>query len=548
MSTLTAAIDPVARDLFRHASAALVDEMAIALVRTARSTNLKNSMDLSTALCDPDGRLIAQGLTIPLHLGSIPDAMRAFLARFGHEARSGDAYVLNDPYAGGTHLPDMYVAQPVFEGRRLLGHVVTIAHHADIGGKTAGGNGCDATELYQEGLCLPPVLLMSEDKPVEPVWQLIERNVRVPEQVLGDLRAQLAAGHVGKRGLQALAAEHSKLGMQRLIDANLDYAEVQARRTIGDLPDGHYRFEDFLDDDGIDPDPIRIAVTITVHGERMTIDFQGSAPQVRGAINCALPFTKSAAYACVRCLMPPDTPNNEGYFRPITVVAPADSIVSPAPPAAVAARGLTGFRVANTVMGALAQAAPDLMPAAEAGGDTGVSFGGYRSDGSAFVLLEFLFGSWGGRPSSDGVDGAGSVVVNFANNPAEIIEAEMPITIEKYEFVPDSGGDGQYRGGLALERHYRLMAGEATLQLRSDRTIHGPYGLWGGRPGGKSRNTLVRDGRRRKLPGKTTLKIRKGDVFEHRTAGAGGWGDPSAREVAARVKDRREGKVVRRGR
>ena len=229
--------------------------MAVALVRTARSTNLKNSMDLSTALCDPEGRLIAQGLTIPLHLGSVPDAMNAFLERFGGKLREGDAYALNDPYEGGTHLPDIYVAQPVFEGARLLGHVVTIAHHTDIGGKTAGGNGCDATELYQEGLCLPPVRFMSEGRPVESVWRLIERNVRVPEQVLGDLRAQLAAGHVGARGLRALAAEHSRRGMQRLIDTNLDYAETQARLAIRDLPDGSYRFEDFLDDDGIDPRP-----------------------------------------------------------------------------------------------------------------------------------------------------------------------------------------------------------------------------------------------------------------------------------------------------
>ena len=541
-------MDPVARELFGHASAALVDEMAVALVRTARSTNLKNSMDLSTALCDPEGRLIAQGLTIPLHLGSVPDAMNAFLERFGGKLRAGDAYALNDPYEGGTHLPDIYVAQPVFEGARLLGHVVTIAHHTDIGGKTAGGNGCDATELYQEGLCLPPVRFMSEGRPVESVWRLIERNVRVPEQVLGDLRAQLAAGHVGARGLRALAAEHSRRGMQRLIDANLDYAETQARLAIRDLPDGSYRFEDFLDDDGIDPGPIRIAATVTVRGERMSVDFGGSAGQVRGAINCALPFTKSASYACARCLMPPETPNNEGYFRPIEVLAPAGSIVNPSPPAAVAARGLTGFRVANTVMGALAQAAPDRMPAAEAGGDTGVSFGGYRADGSAFVLLEFLFAAWGGRPFADGVDGTGSVVVNFANNPAEMIEAELPVTIEKYELVPDSGGDGQYRGGLALERHYRLLAEEATLQLRSDRRVRGPYGLWGGKPGARSHNALVRGGRRRELPAKTTIQMRKGDVFEHRTAGAGGWGDPAAREGSARERDLREGKVTRRGR
>ena len=214
MSARRRAVDPVQRELFRHAVAALVDEMAVALVRTARSTHLKNSMDLSAALCDPAGRLIAQGLTLPLHLGSIPDAMRAFLARFGDELRPGDVYALNDPYAGGTHLPDIYTAQPVFRNGRVIGHVVTIAHHADIGGKTAGGNGCDATELFQEGLCLPPVRLMAAGQPVEHVWRLLERNVRVPAQVLGDLRAQLAAGHVGERGLLAPAAGLAAPGLR----------------------------------------------------------------------------------------------------------------------------------------------------------------------------------------------------------------------------------------------------------------------------------------------------------------------------------------------
>ncbi len=538
-------VDPIQRELFRHAVAALVDEMAVALVRTARSTNLKNSMDLSAALCDPAGRLIAQGLTLPLHLGSVPDAMRAFLARFGGELREGDVYVLNDPYAGGTHLPDLYVAQPVFLRRRLLGHVVTIAHHTDVGGKTAGGNGCDATELYQEGLCLPPVRLMRGGQPVEHVWRLIERNVRVPGQVLGDLRAQLAAGHVGARGLLALADTHGPRRLADLASAVLDYAEARARLAIRDIPDGVYRFTDYLDDDGIDPGPIPIQVELRVRGERLAVDFAGSSPQVRGAINCAQSFTKSAAYACVRCVLPPDIPNNEGYARPIQVTAPAGTIVNPRPPAAVAARGLTGFRIANAVLGALAQAAPDRVPAAEAGGDTGVSLAGYDANGDPFVLLEFLFASWGGRPFADGVDGASSVVVNFSNNPVEVIEAELPIAIDRYQFVPDSGGDGQYRGGLAIKRHYRLLAERAALQLRSDRRTRGPYGLQGGQPGATSRNTLVRNGRRIELAGKTTTTMRRGDVFEHQTAGAGGWGPPAKRSEDARRKDREAGKVSR---
>ena len=534
MSARRRAVDPVQRELFRHAVAALVDEMAVAMVRTARSTHLKNSMDLSAALCDPAGRLIAQGLTLPLHLGSIPDAMRAFLARFGDELRPGDVYALNDPYSGGTHLPDIYTAQPVFRNGRVIGHVVTIAHHADVGGKTAGGNGCDATELFQEGICLPPVRLMAGGEPVEHVWRLLERNVRVPNQVLGDLRAQLAAGHVGARGLLALADEHGPRRLADLGTAVLDYAADRARLAIHEIPDGVYGFTDYLDDDGIDPEPIPIQVTLHVEGDRITVDFTGSGRQVRGAINCPLPFTKSAAYACVRCVMPTDIPNNEGHFRPIEVTAPEGTIVNPRRPAPVAARGLTGFRIANAVLGALAQAVPERVPAAEAGGDTGVSLAGYDARSEPFVLLEFLFGSWGGRPFADGPDGVSSVVVNFANNPAEVIEAEHPIAIDRYEFVPDSGGDGRYRGGLAIERHYRVLAEQATLNLRSDRRSRGPYGLQGGQPGATSHSALLRDGQRIDLPGKGTTAMRRGDVFEHRTAGGGGWGPPEQRDPAAR--------------
>ena len=475
MSGRRRAVDPVQRELFRHAVAALVDEMAVALVRTARSTHLKNSMDLSAALCDPAGRLIAQGLTLPLHLGSIPDAMRAFLARFGDELQPGDVYALNDPYNGGTHLPDIYTAQPVFRNGRVIGHVVTIAHHADVGGKTAGGNGCDATELFQEGICLPPVRLMAAGEPVEHVWRLLERNVRVPNQVLGDLRAQLAAGHVGARGLLALADEHGPRRLADLGAAVLDYAADRARLAIREIPDGVYGFTDYLDDDGIDPEPIPIQVTLHVAGDRITVDFTGSGRQVRGAINCPLPFTKSAAYACVRCVMPTDIPNNEGHFRPIEVTAPEGTIVNPHRPAPVAARGLTGFRIANAVLGALAQAVPERVPAAEAGGDTGVSLAGYDAQGEPFVLLEFLFGSWGGRPFADGPDGVSSVVVNFANNPAEVIEAEHPIAIDRYEFVPDSGGDGRYRGGLghrtALPRAVRASHPEPAVRPPNPRTL-----------------------------------------------------------------------------
>ena len=276
----------------------------------------------------------------------------------------------------------------------------------------------------------------------------------------------------------------------------------------------------------------------------MIADFTGSAPQVRGGINSPLPFTKSAVYATVRHLIGGDPPNNEGYFRPIEVIAPPGTIVNPVMPAAVAARGLTGFRLANALFGALAQIAPDRVFACEVGGDTGVSFGGYDRERRPFVFLEFLFGSWGGRPARDGVDACSSSVVNFSNNPIEVIESEYPLRIERYGYVPDSGGAGKHRGGLAVVRQYRFLEATGTLQLRTDRRRFLPYGLAGGREGTPSDNILNPDGDRRQLPTKCTLEIREGDVFRHLLAGAGGWGDPLARDPELVLKDVLEEKLT----
>jgi N-methylhydantoinase B len=542
--------DPITRELVRNALDALVDEMALTLVRTAYSSNLKNSLDLSAAVCDAQGRLVAQGLTLPLHLGSVPEFMRAVRARFGGRMQPGDLYITNDPYEGGSHLPDMYLCRPLFAADEPAGFLVCIAHHTDIGGRTPGGNGCDATELYQEGLRIPLVRLYDRGEPNETVFAFIERNVRIPHQVLGDLRAQLAALHTGESGFMALHEHYGPAALAACCDALLDEAERGARAEIASWPDGRCAFTDYLDDDGIDPGPIPITVELTVDGDTLVVDFAGTSPQVRGGINCPLSFSQSAVYACVRCLMPNDLPNNEGYFRPIQVRVPDGSILNPLPPAPVAARGLTGFRVANTVFGALAQMLPDRVPAAEIGGDTGVSIGGYqraRVDGKevqrAFVFLEFLYGSWGGRPDRDGLDGVASAVVNFSNNPVEVLEAELPLRIEQYGYVPDTGGAGKFRGGLSLVRDFRLLAEEATLQIRADRMRHPPYGLQGGGAGAPARNLLNPDTDARELPPKTTLTMRRGDVFRHIAAGAGGWGDPRQRDVARVREDVREGKI-----
>jgi N-methylhydantoinase B len=538
-----AATDPILLELVKNALDAIVDEMAISLVRTAYSNNLKNAMDMSCALCDAEGRLIAQGLTLPLHLGSIPDAMAAIRRKFAGRIGAGDVFILNDPFEGGTHLPDFYIVKPIFADGTLAGWSASIGHQLDVGGKTPGGNGCDATEIFQEGLRIPPLKLYTAGAPVEAVFELIDRNVRVPRQVLGDVRSQVAACLTGERGYLGLLARYGGALLARCTTALLDQAERLARHAIRAMPDGVYRFTDHIDEDGIDPAPIPITVAVTVAGDRLIADFTGSAPQVRGAINSPMPFTKSAVYACVRHLVGGEPPNNEGYFRPIEVVAPPGTVVNPVMPASVAARGLTGFRIANAVFGALARIAPDRVFACEVGGDTGVSIGGYDAERRPFVFLEFLFGSWGGRPARDGVDACSSSVVNFSNNPIEVIESEYPIVIRRYGYLPDSGGPGRFRGGLALVREYRFENAEGTLQLRTDRRRFLPYGLQGGRDGTPSRNILDPDGERRELPAKCTLTLRRGDVFRHVLAGAGGWGDPFTRDPGRVLRDVREEKI-----
>lgn len=540
---MIAQMDPITLELIRNGLESIVDEMALTLVRTAYSPNLKNAMDLSTAFCDTAGRLVAQGLTLPVHLGTVPDAMRAVLARFGETIRPGDVYILNDPYEGGTHLPDLVLVAPIFVGSEHLGFVCTVAHHTDIGGRAPGGNACDSTEIYQEGLRLPPLRLYDRGVADEGLFRLIEKNVRIPVKVLGDLRAELAACHIGAAGFLELIERYGRAAVVAAADALLDYSEQLARIEIARWPDGRYTFEDWLDDDGIDPDPIPIRVAVTVQGDQVEVDFGGTAPQVKGAINSVLSFTRSTVYACVRCLLPPNIPNNEGYFRAIRVNAPAGTIVNPVPPAAVAARGLTGFRIANAVFGALAKLAPGRVPACEVGGDTGITIGGYDAERRPFVFLEFLNSGWGGRPFADGIDGCASAVVNFSNYPTEIIENEYPLRIEEYGFIPDSGGPGQHRGALALVRQYRFLETEGTLHIRADRTRFPAYGLNGGRPGRLCRSVLNPGTEQRILPGKTLLTIRRGDVLRHELAGAGGWGDSLERDPAAVLADVRNEKL-----
>ena len=537
-------VDAVDFELIYNALSSAVDDMAHTIVRTAYSNVVRDNMDFSTALCDRHGNLIAQGLTIPLHLGSVPDAMTSFLAAFGDDVARGDLWIMNDPYHGGMHLPDVFLVKPIVgEDETLRGFAVTIAHQTDIGGRVAGGNASDSTEIFQEGLRIPPLRLYRRGEPNETLFCLITTNVRVPDKVIGDLRAQLAACHIGEQRLLELHRRYGSKTIEQYFAELLDYSERMVRAQIASMPDGRYEFADFIDDDGIDPQPITIAVAIEVAGDEISVDFAGTSPKVKGAINATFSVTRSMVYAAIRCMLPPDVPNNAGLFRPISVTAPEDSIVNAQAPSAVAARGLTAFRMGDALLGALAQVLPERAVAAGEGGNSGISIGGYRADRSPFIYVEFVCGCWGARANRDGVDGVTNVFSDLSNNPVEVIESEHPLRVEAYELIPDSGGAGHYRGGMGVRKRIQFLEEEAVLQVRSDRMSHRPYGLNGGSPGAPTRNLLEQAGEDRAMPSKFTEWIHRGDTLDHFQAGGGGYGDPFERDPAAVLADVRNGLV-----
>jgi N-methylhydantoinase B len=520
--------------------------MAATVVRTARSYVIKEAMDFSTGLIDPAGNLISQGLCLPMHMGSFPPTAEAVLRRFGAEIREGDVYMTNDPYVGGgTHLPDIYVFKPIFHEGTLLGFAAAIGHQTDIGGRVAGGNACDNTEIFQEGLRIPPMRLFRDGVLDEALMELLCLNVRLPDKVRGDVMATVAACTRGERGVRGLARRHGADALLAGMAALLDYTERMTRAEIGALADGRWTFEDYLDDDGFSDDPIRICCTIVKQGTDLSVDFAGSSPQVRGSINLPFSMTQSCTWACVRCIMDRDLPTNTGFMRVLKVSAEPGTVVFPTSPAPVAARGLTAMRATEAIWGALAQMLPGRVFACGAQGDFGVTIAGYDRASQPFVLLEFLFGTWGGRPGKDTNDGLSSLAVNYSNSPVEVIESEQPVRIERYGFRTDSGGPGRFRGGVGMMRTYRLTGVEdAVLQVRSDRQKHAPYGLQGGRPGAFAANWLGGAGRaREQLPGKFMRTFLRGELYEAVLAGGGGWGDPLERDPDSVRDDVLDGKV-----
>jgi N-methylhydantoinase B len=516
--------DPVTLEIFKHLFASVAEEMGVTLGRTAYSPNIKERLDFSCALFDGGGQLLAQAAHIPVHLGAMPASVRAAIAQCAPFA-PGDVVVLNDPYLGGTHLPDVTMVSPVFAEQALAFYVASRAHHADVGGMAPGSMPL-ATEIYQEGLIIPPLKLHRAGERNEAVWRLILRNVRTPRERQGDLSAQLAAHEVGARRAREIVARYGLAETLRYGAALITYAERLTRAAIAQMPDGVYVFADALDDDGLVDAPLPIRVAVTIAGDAIEFDFAGSAPAARGSVNTVRAIVESAVYYVVRCLVGQEVPTNAGTFAPVRVVIPPGSLLDAHPPHAVAGGNVeTSQRVVDVVLGALAQALPEQVPAASQGTMNNVTFGGIDpATGRPFAYYETLGGGSGGGPSGPGESGIHSHMTNTLNTPIEALEYALPLRVTRYSLRHGSGGAGAQRGGDGLRRDVRFLC-PVHVNLLSERRQSAPYGLQGGEPGQPGCNVILRaDGTEQELPGKASFDLEAGDTLSLRTPGGGGWG------------------------
>jgi N-methylhydantoinase B len=546
--------DSIELEIFKNIYHSIAEEMGAALRRTAFSPNIKERRDYSCAVFDAGGNVIAMGDHMPVHLGSMPMSVRATIDELDLEP--GDVAMLNDPFRGGTHLPDITLVAPVYVARsrrrtekRPNFFVASRAHHADIGGTYPGSMGL-CREIYQEGFRIPPVKIKRAGEMREDVLALLLSNVRTPQEREGDLRAQIAACHTGAERLREICDRYGLNRALRAASELLDYSEEMMRAFLRQVPSGSHHAVDFLDNDGINSKPVKIAVTVkfarqarrrstglTQTGQRpvstrfvstpaVTVDFTGSDPQVEGSVNAVEAITYSACFYVFRCLLAEDVPATAGMMRPIKVIAPEGTVVNARPPAAVAGGNVeTSQRIVDVLLRALAQAIPKRIPAAAAGTMNNLTIGGTDPrTNEPFAYYETIAGGMGARPSKSGVSAVHTHMTNSLNTPAEALEYSYPLRVRRYSLRPGSGGEGQYRGGDGIIREIEVLA-DAEVTLLADRNEHGPYGLACGKDGAPGEATVIRqDGSRQQLPGKFNVRLRKGERICIETPGGGGWG------------------------
>ena len=536
------AVDAISLEVFKNMFISVAEEMGVALQRTAYSPNIKERRDFSCAVFDASGQMVAQVAHVPVHLGAMPASVRAALDVFPNALRPGDMVILNDPYLGGTHLPDITIVAPVYteipptssnkEGdrkisRRLAGFVANRGHHADVGAMTPGSLPL-STELYQEGTIIPPIKLARGGRLNQEVIQLICRNSRTPEERKGDLAAQIASIRVGERRLQEIVERYSAEETEEHMEALLDYSERVTRQTISRIPDGEYRVVDYMDDDGQSQQPVPIAVCITVSGDELIIDFTGTSPERPGCINAPQAVTVSACLYVIRCIAGDAAPANQGCLRPLEIITPLGTLVNPRPQRGVAGGNVeTSQRITDVLLAALAQALPELIPAASQGTMNNVLVGGHDLNrDKPFVYYETIGGGMGARPTKDGISGIHTHMTNTMNTPIEAFEFAFPMRLKRYALRRGSGGRGKYNGGDGLIRDIEFLA-PARVTVLSERRRFPPPGFHGGHHGETGENVLLRGGYEEiHLAGKETLDVEAGDILSIRTPGGGGWGEP----------------------
>ena len=541
-------IDPITLEIVHAGLRSVTDETYIGITKAAYSTNIKERRDHSTAIMDADGRLIVQAEnSLPIHLASMLGLMEKLFAKFPlEEIHQGDIFVANDPYAaGGTHLPDINLATPIFANGRLLGFMCNLAHHADVGGMAPGSMAGGMSEIYQEGLRIPVVKLFARGELVRDILDLLLLNVRVPEERRGDYYAQVAACRLGERRLQEMVARWSPELLEAAFEEICERTEARIRAAVRTIPDGRYSFADVLDNDGMGAHDIPIAVTVDVAGDEIRFDFAGSGSQVKGNVNVTLNATQSAVYYVLKGMLDPDIPNNHGLIRAVTIAAPEGTIVNPVFPAAVAGRANTAQRIIDVLIGALAQALPEkAVGAANGANTTAVFFGTDPRSGKSYLYLETLGGGFGGRFAKDGKDGVQVHITNTSNLPVEAIEMEYPLLVESYGLIEDSGGAGRHRGGMGIRRVVRPVGHATIFNGMGERFVHRPWGIFGGAPGAAGRFQLRQaDGAIDALPDKPTgVPLEPNQAVIVETPGAGGYGPPAERDRAAVAEDARSGK------
>ncbi len=542
--------DKITMQVIRYAMEQVADEMGYTMVRTSRSTIIKEIMDITCAVFDAQGNTVAQAHHAPMLLTGFELTMRSLVGRFKeNELEDGDVIICNDPYMGGQHVMDILTISPVRHKNRLAGFVGSIAHHSDMGGSAPGGVAGGMTEIFQEGIRMPMVKLYKRFKEDREIMNIIGTNIRVPDKTLGDIRAQVAANFVGVRRLKEIFEKYSYDVVSKCTNLLLDYSEKRIREGLKAIPDGTYSGADYVDNDGVTDQPIRIQVNIHKKGDHAEIDFEGTSQQVVGNTNCPLATAWAAVYYALIAVIDPHVPPNSGCYRPFKIEAAHGSVVNPKMPKAVGARTNTSQKICEAMLQALAKALPDKVTAGSHAQITTCGFSGFHPEtGKRFVYIDIQGGGAGARPTKDGRDGQDSHLARFMNTPIEAAELEYPVRIERYEFIPDSGGAGKFRGGLAVRRDIRVLIDNVTFSRYGDRQEFAPWGIFGGKEGSKGR-FFINPG----TPGEKRLKskgldtLRKGDVVSLHLPGAGGYGEPAQRDSAALERDLRDGKVTASG-